>query len=166
MSERQEGSGAFVPFGDALEAEFGAKHVFRGQGGEEVLEALEARLSLDQTWNQSCLQEAGEEGLEFEAGGVEVGAFSVLAHSGDGLKVFQMPQALTGGAFADVQAGGDFLHRKGMFRCKKKAKDGAVRGRIAEDGGELGEEGNVFVFQGQLAWGVVFGGEGHRGEGS
>ncbi len=156
LSEGEELAGAAVPFGDAVEAEAvvglaGAREIFeqRGEFGEEGLAGVEPG-------EEALADEAGDQELEFEAGGVGGGAMGVVALNG--AEGFEGAEALAGGAFADAEAVGDSVHGEGIGAGEEEAVDLAVGARVSKEVGEFGEDIDEDLLE-------AFDGGGGRGEG-
>jgi len=142
----QNGAGAAMPVGDAVEAEAGGGqrrgHRAKGGGGsgEGLAEGFDAGLGGFEAGDDAFFEEAGDEEFHLELGGVEGLAGAVVAlfdHSAEG---FELAEALAGGALADVETLGDLFHGHGHFAGEKEAVDLSVGFGVAEEFGEVGED--------------------------
>jgi len=138
LGDGEELEGAAVPFGDAVEAKAvvglaGAGKIFeeRGEFGKQGLAGIKAG-------EEALADEAGDQELEFESGGVGGGAMGVVAF--DGAEGFEGSEALAGGAFADAEAVGDGVHREGLGACEQEAVNLTVGAGVSEEVGEFGED--------------------------
>lgn len=162
-----------MPFGDTVEAEAVVGLAGTGEGvkkrrkfGEEALASIEAR-------EEPLANKAGDQELEFEFRAVGGGAGSSIAvHGPEG---FESAQSLTGGTFTNLEALGNGIHGKRLWRSEEEAVDLAMGARISKQVGEfrknLGQSilkvdlcsgigGKGFLWQGGDGWHC--GGEGGR----
>ena len=145
-----------MPFGDAVEAEAVVGLVVGGESLEERGEFGEKGLAGFEAGEEALADEAGDQELEFEFGGIGGGALGVVAC--DGAEVFECAEALAGGAFADAESVGDGDHGERFGGGEEEAVDLAVGAGVAEEVGEFGEDIDEDLLE-------AFDGGGGRGEG-
>ena len=120
----------------------------RVEGGAE---GFDPGFSRFKAGDDALFEEAGDEELHLELGGVEGLAGAVVAFFNHGAEGFELAQALTDGALADLETLRDLLHGQGLLVGEEKSEDFAIRLRVAEKFSQVGEDGYQagFVISGE-----------------
>ena len=146
-----------MPLGHALEAELRLLGFLGWHFIEERGEFPELPIAFFHARNEPLADEPGDEGLEFEAGGIGPGSADHLSFHGS--ELLQRSQRGADRSHADPDAPADFLHRQGHRRAEEDGVGLAVRARIAKKVRQLAKNGDQALFKALLlrrgAWGIL-----------
>ena len=130
------------------------------------MQGFDAGLGGFESGDDAFFEKAGDEEFHLELRGVTglAGAVGLFFHHGsEGL---ELAESLAGGALADVQTPQDVLHAERLLAGKKQTIDLSVGLGVAEEFGQVGENGDeAFLVGCGNRWGVRGGRTGAAGAG-
>lgn len=127
-----------MPLADPLEALAGLVGLVLGHVVEKLFEFFERALAVFQAGDEALFDEAINERLELQAGGVEGKASAGFPLNG--AEAFQGAESETDGSEADAHTVGDFLHGERGCGAEKESVDLTVGTGIPKEVGQLGED--------------------------